>query len=157
MKPTVSVEASVTSYLMARMSRDLIVAAHRQITHEWCENARPQFDCFVSPVVLDEISGGDPDAAVSRFEAIASFSILAVTREVENLAILYFSAIVLPDKARADSYHLAIASAHGMDYLVSWNCSHIVSGRVRRVVDEINTGQGIRTPVLCTPEELMEV
>jgi len=38
---------------------------------------------------------------------------------------------VLPDKAQADAYHLALAAWHGVDYLMSWNCTHIVSGRVR--------------------------
>jgi len=157
MKPTVYIETSVISYLTARMSRELLVAAHQQITQEWWQNARPQFDCFVSPIVLDEIIKGDPDASASRLDAIASFPLLEIVPEVELLANLYFSAIILPEKARADSYHLAVAAAHGVDYLVSWNCTHIVSGRVRKTIEEINTGQGIRTPILCTPEELMEV
>jgi hypothetical protein len=69
----------------------------------------------------------------------------------------YFAAIPLPDKAQADAYHLALAAWHGLDYLVSWNCTHIVSGRVRMIVEEVNAQFGIRTPIICTPEELMEV
>ena len=82
--------------------------------------------------------------------------ILPLTPDVESLAALYFEAVQLPEKARADSYHLAIAAVHEMDYLVSWNCSHIVSGRVRRIIEAINDDRGIRTPIICTPEELME-
>lgn len=57
----------------------------------------------------------------------------------------------------ADVYHLALATWHGMDYLVSWNCRHIASGRVRGALEKVNAQRGIATPVICTPEELMEV
>ncbi len=60
-------------------------------------------------------------------------------------------------QAQADAYHLALAAWHGLDYLVSWNCTHVVSGRVRMIVEEVNAEFGIRTPIICTPEELMEV
>ncbi len=156
MKPTVYIETTVISYLMARPSRDLIIAAHQQITHDWWEIALPHFDAFISPIVLEEISSGDPDAAQLRIDSVASFELLEVLSEVRNLADAYFAAIEIPQKARADSYHLAVAAWHGMDFLVSWNCTHIVSGRVKRIIEEVNTANGIRTPTVCTPEELME-
>lgn len=156
MKPTVYIETTVISYCMARPSRDLIIAAHQQITHDWWEMALPQFEAFISPIVLEEISMGDTDAAKVRLESVSSFNVLEVSSEVRNLADSYFSAIEIPEKSRADSYHLAVASWHGMDFLVSWNCTHIVSGRIKRIIEEINSSKGIRTPIVCTPEELME-
>ena len=75
---------------------------------------------------------------------------------MRRLADTYFSALTIPEKARADAYHLAIASWHGIDFIVSWNCIHIVNGRIKRLIEEVNAGQGIRTPIICTPEELME-
>jgi hypothetical protein len=69
------------------------------------------------------------------------------------LAAAYFAAIPLPDKAQADAYHLSLAAWYGLDYLVSWNCTHIVSGRVRMIIEEVNAEFGIRTPIICTPEE----
>jgi hypothetical protein len=156
MKPTVYIETTVISYRMARPSRDLIIAAHQQITHDWWEIALPHFDAFISPIVLEEVSKGDPDAAKLRIDSVASFELLEVLSEVRNLADAYFAAIEIPEKARADSYHLAVAAWHGMDFLVSWNCTHIVSGRVKRIIEEVNTANGIRTPTVCTPEELME-
>ena len=157
MKATVYIETSVISYLTARMSRDLIIAAHQQITHEWWETVLPNCEVYVSPIVLEEASKGDLHAAQLRLEKISTFSVLEVVPEVHRLADLYFSKIDIPEKARADSYHLAIASWHGIDYLVSWNCTHIVSGKTRMIVEEINSMHGIRSPVICTPEELMEV
>ena len=157
MKPTVYIETTVISYVTARPSRDLIIAAHQQITHEWWEMALPNFEVFISPIVLDEISRGDDQAAKLRLQRVSSFPLLEVLPEVRNLAETYFSAIEIPAKARADSYHLALATWHGMDFMVSWNCTHIVSGRVKKIIEEINSTYGIRTPIVCTPEELMEV
>jgi len=156
MKPTVYIETSVISYLTAQTSRDLVVAAHQQLTAEWWQQALPQFEPFVSAVVLEEIAKGDPEAAKRRMDGVAAFEVLEVSAEVKELAEHYFTAIDLPEKARADAYHLALAVWHGMDYLVTWNCTHIAGGKVKLIVQRINAGRGIGSPVLCTPEELME-
>ncbi|MFO1430572.1 MAG: type II toxin-antitoxin system VapC family toxin [Candidatus Competibacteraceae bacterium] len=157
MKPTVYIETSVVSYLTARPSRDLIIAAHQQITRDWWDIVLPKCEAFISAIVLEETAKGDPEAARLRLNQLDSFQVLEVFEEVRRLAEAYFTATQLPERARADSYHLALASWHGLDYLVSWNCTHIVSGRVRMLVEEINATFGIRTPIICTPEELMEV
>ena len=156
-KPTVYIESSVVSYLTAQVSRDLVVAAHQQLTAEWWQQALPQFEPFVSSVVLEEIAKGDPEAAKKRMNSVATFGIPEVSPEVRDLAESYFTAIEMPEKARADAYHLALAVWHGMDYLVTWNCTHIASGKVKLIVQKINAGRGIESPIICTPEELMEV
>jgi predicted nucleic acid-binding protein len=155
-KLTVYIETSVVSYLTARPSRDLVIAAHQQITRDWWDTALAQYEAFISPIVLDEISQGDQQAAQLRLEQVRNFSVLEIVPEVATLADAYFEALQIPEKARLDAYHLALTAWHGMDFLVSWNCTHIVSGRVRRTIETINAQFGIRTPVICTPEELME-
>ena len=92
-----------------------------------------------------------------RLEKIDEYPVLEVTSDVRDLAELYFDRILIPDKARGDAVHLAVATYHGMDFLVSWNFSHILNARVRAVIQEINAVRGISTPIICTPEELMEV
>lgn len=156
-KQSVYIETTVVSYLMSRPSRDLVVAAHQQVTMEWWENSLPLLDPFVSPVVIEEASRGDEAAAKLRLEKIAGFPVLEITGEVRKLADLYFERIPIPDKARGDAYHLALATYHGMDFLVSWNFTHILSARVKAVIQRINSIQRISTPMICTPEELMEV
>ncbi|MBL7177226.1 MAG: type II toxin-antitoxin system VapC family toxin [Desulfobacteraceae bacterium] len=111
---------------------------------------------FISPIVIEEVSRGDESASKVRLEKIVKFPVLEIIDEVRELADLYFEQIPIPDKARGDAFHLAIATFHGMDFLVSWNFSHILSARVRAVIQEINTIRGISTPIICTPEELME-
>lgn len=75
----------------------------------------------------------------------------------KKLAQRYFDSLDIPEKARLDASHLAIAVWHEIDYVLSWNSKHIVSGRVRKVLEKINADLNIKTPVLCTPEELIEV
>lgn len=150
------IETTIVSYLSARPSRDLIVAAHQQITREWWEHASTRFDLFISAVVIDEISRGDETAVSRRMETVAGMDVLASTGGVDELAVFYARDLPIPDKAVADCYHLAFACWHGIDYLVSWNMAHIVNGDVIGRVIDLNFSRGIRTPVICTPEELME-
>lgn len=78
-------------------------------------------------------------------------------RFLKALADAYFNAVQIPEKVRADTYHLALTAWHGLDFIISWNCKHIVNGRIKMIVEEINADFGIRTPIICTPEELLEV
>jgi len=157
MKPTVYIESTIVSYLTAKPSRDLIVAAHQQITNEWWDLIRPEVDCFTSPFVLQEISSGNEEAANKRIKIVKDLRVLELNKEIQKLAKNYFDSLDIPEKARLDASHLATAVWHEIDYLLSWNCKHIVSGRVKRVLEKINADLNIKTPVLCTPEELMEV
>jgi hypothetical protein len=157
MKSSVYLESTIISYLTAKPSRDLIVAAHQQMTNEWWDLILPRVNCYISPFTLQEISAGDEDAAHKRMEIVKNIGILELNTEIQKLAQRYFNSLKIPEKARLDASHLAIAVWHEVDYLVSWNCKHIVSGRVRKVLEEINNDLNIKTPVLCTPEELMEV
>ncbi len=157
MKPTVYIETTVISYLTSKPSRDLIVAAHQQITHEWWGKMLPSYQPYISPVVLEEISRGDAQEAEQRIQKVATFPLLEVSAEVNELAKYYSSKLSIPEKAIADLFHLALATWHGMDFLASWNCKHIVNGRVKQVLEKVNKLRGLDTPIICTPEELMEV
>jgi hypothetical protein len=157
MKPSVYIETTIISYLTAKPSRDLIIAAHQQITNEWWSDVRPQVDCYVSPFLIDEASRGDLTYAQKRLDEIIDFTVLEVNEEIEDLAQQYFAALQIPEKAKIDAFHLAVAAWHKMDYLLSWNCKHIASGRVQKMMQEINARLEVHTPIVCTPEELMEV
>jgi hypothetical protein len=51
--------------------------------------------------------------------------------------------------------HVSIATVHGMQYLLTWNCRHIANARIVRIVVKVCRERGYEPPVLCTPEELM--
>lgn len=84
MPGTIYVETSIISYLAARPSRDLITAARQQVTHTWWRERRPEFDLYVSQVVLAEAAAGDPQAATRRAELLAQLPLLDVTPEVAS-------------------------------------------------------------------------
>ena len=156
MKPKIYLETTVVSYYTTHMSRDLIIAGHQQITREWWGFQLNKFDPYISEIVHNEISRGDENAAQKRVMVVKNFNYLEMNSEVLKLAQVYFDTLDLQDKSRLDSLHLALAVQHGMDYLISWNFVHIVGARPRKIIDEINYQKGIKNPIFCTPEELME-
>jgi hypothetical protein len=154
--PRVYVETSVISYLAAfTTSRDLVLAAHQQVTREWWAG-RGVFDIYVSQFVLDEASGGDPEAAARRLAAVQEAVLLEVTDDAIALAEQLIAGGGLPARARVDALHVAIATVHGMDYLLSWNCTHIANAALRGRIEAICKAAGFEPPVICTPLELMK-
>ena len=155
MKAKVFLETSVISYLTAWPSRDIVYAAHQQITREWWDR-RSRFDLYVSRAVLREAARGDADAAARRLAALKGIPVLAVTTEASELAELFLLHNTLPAKAAVDAVHIAVAILNGMDYLLTWNCSHIANATVRGKIAKVCQEAGLQRPVICTPEELME-
>ncbi|MBW8003330.1 MAG: type II toxin-antitoxin system VapC family toxin [Planctomycetes bacterium] len=73
------------------------------------------------------------------------------------MAKVYVEQLEISEKSIRDAIHIAVASVHNIDYLVTWNCAHIANAEVIKKFMKINTTSGIHTPIICTPEELMEV
>jgi len=155
MKPSVYVETTVVSYYVSRDSRDVVVLAHQQITRSWWENRLVDFRGFISPVVLEEARAGNPEQAGLRLEALKPFGVLEANERVEVLAARYVADLDIPQKAIRDAAHLAFACAYEIDFLVTWNCSHLANGQVIRRLTRLNALAGIWTPTICTPEELL--
>lgn len=155
MKQTLYLETTVPSYLVARPSRDIIVLAHQEITRDWWENQRERFDIYISEIILNEASRGDKNLAQNRLQLLSSFSLLEITSQSEDLANTYIKELNIPKSAIRDAAHIAIASVHRMDYLMTWNCTHIANGEIIKKIVEINHSFEISTPIICTPEELM--
>ncbi|MEI6091012.1 MAG: type II toxin-antitoxin system VapC family toxin [bacterium] len=156
-KQKVYIETSVISYLTAKPSRDIIIAGHQQTTYDWWHKTRHQFDCFISEFVIDEINLGDKEAAEKRIKAVNDFRYLEFKPEVEQLGIEYFRLFNIPEKSKLDALHLAIAVWYKIDYLLSWNCKHIANAYVNLRLREYNDKNNLHSPILCTPDELMEV
>ena len=153
MKPKVYVETSVISYLAARMSRDLIVAGHQQITQEWWDS-RHEWELSISALVVSEASTGDTDAAARRLALMDGLPLLSLNEAAITLAERLLAEAALPQKAREDALHIAMATVHGIDYLLTWNCKHIANAVKRPLIETICETSGYRPPIICTPEEL---
>lgn len=156
MKPSVYVETSVLSYLTARPSRDIIVAAHQQITQAWWNAARDQFELFTSPLVFEEASGGDARYAEARLTVLRKLTVLDINDQARQIAIRLLEADTIPRNAAADALHIGIAVAHGIDFLITWNFRHLANARLRSRVDAVCVAMGLRPTLICTCEELPE-
>jgi predicted nucleic acid-binding protein len=154
-KSRLYLETTIPSYLTSRPSRDLIIAGHQQITREWWEQRRGAFQLYISQLVIDEVSAGDPVAARERLKALRELPLLDLTPEVAELASGILAAGKIPRKAATDAAHIAIAAVHGMDFLVTWNCVHIANAANAKALALICRKHAFECPVICTPEELM--
>lgn len=157
MKESIYLETSVVSYYVSKPSRDLIVLAHQQITWEWWPTAVKRFNVYISEVVVEEAAAGNKESAEKRLKELKGFSHLELTEKVEQIAQIYIEKLGIPKKALRDAAHIAVASIHNIDYLVTWNCVHLANGEIIKKLLKLNEKLKIKTPVICTPEELMEV
>ena len=156
MKPTAYIETSVVSYLTARPSRDLVIAAYQEITREWWRDAANEFQLVASELVIAEAGAGDPDAAQARLQALESITLIDATAEAESLATRLLDMGAVPQQAAADAAHVAIAVANGVEYLVTWNFRHIANAAMRTRIERVCRQVGFEPPVICAPNELLE-
>ncbi|HEX4955426.1 MAG TPA: type II toxin-antitoxin system VapC family toxin [Thermoanaerobaculia bacterium] len=154
MKPRVYIETSILSYLTALPSRDVIQAARQQLTLAWWSR-RHDYDLFVSDPVLAEARRGDPTAAGRRLDAAVGIPVLSGAEEAEALAADLLAKAAMPPKAVLDAAHVAIAAVHGLDFLLTWNCTHIANATMRPRIEAICKGYGFPPPIICTPDELL--
>lgn len=155
MKKAVYIETSIPSYLTARPSRDVRAAAWQQITEEWWNDARHEYELFTSELTVVEASAGNPEAAARRVQAIADLPELHIDEEARQLAELLIKKGGLPASAKADALHVAVAAVHRIDYLLTWNCRHIDNASNKPIIREICVAAGYVCPEICTPMELM--
>jgi hypothetical protein len=151
------IESTIPSYVVARPARDLIQAAHQQLTRDWWDLQRVNHKLFTSQIVLDEISAGERAMAECRLELMAEITLLDLTDEANALTKEILGSGLLPATADRDAAHIALASIHEMDILLTWNCRHIANaaivGRLRKLVAK----QGHTLPEIYTPDELMGI
>jgi hypothetical protein len=152
--PKIYLETTIISYLAARPSKDLITAAHQQVTHDWWQNRRSDFNLFSSQLVIQESSAGDAAVAQTRLQLLSDIPLVQVNVDCVSLARALVERGPIPEKAAVDALHIAIATVHGMDYLLTWNCKHIANAEMQTSVNRICRSAGYEPPVICTPEEL---
>ena len=156
MKPIVYIETSVVSYLTARPSRDVVIAAYQEVTREWWRVAPGRFDLVASELVVTEAGAGDTEAARTRLKSLEAVPLLDATADAEELTRKLLELGAVPPKAAADAAHIAIAATNGVDYLITWNFQHIANATMRSRIERVCRRAGYGPPVICTPNELME-
>jgi hypothetical protein len=154
-RPRLYLETTIPSYLTARTSRDLLTARRQKVTRDWWNSWRTNFEIYISGHVYREISDGNPQAAARRKESVASYAVLTVTERARDLTRRLMTESGLPEGAATDAGHVAVASVHKMEFLLTWNCAHLVNAQFAPKIASICESEGLLCPVLCTPEQLL--
>lgn len=152
----VYLETTIISYLAALPSRDLVKAARQEISWEWWLKRRVDYELYISAPVIEEISKGDDIAAKRRIELVQNIPMLAITEEIDLLILYLMEKGPFPPKALGDAAHIAVAAAHGMDFLLTWNCKHLANAELVEDVTHLLQEKGYHAPFICTPDELLE-
>ena len=154
-KSSVYIETSVVSYFTSRPSRDLIIAARQQLTHEWWEYYLPQTEAFISTLIIQESEMGNTEAAKRRLEAISDLPVLELTEQVFELAKSLIETGPIPNEYFEDALHISVAAVNGIHFLITWNCHHINNPHMRSDIIRVVESFGLECPVICTPDEYM--
>jgi predicted nucleic acid-binding protein len=152
---TVFIETTVVSYLVANRSRDLVLAAHQKTTREWWMESRVRYRCVTSVEVLREASLGDATMSRLRIEALASLPVLSIDQRSRDLARELMRTGLLPREALSDALHLAVATQHAVEYLLTWNCRHLANPHLLKRLRIFMAKQKLILPEICTPLELV--
>ena len=156
MKQKIYIETSIVSYLTARQSTDAIKLACQQITKAWWNHSRLNTISYISPYVVEEVSAGDPQAASERIKALLDIFVLPIMPEIPQLANFLLQNGGLPTKAKIDALHIACATYHRMDILLTWNCTHIANPVQLPIMRSLCATKGYTLPELITPFTFME-
>jgi predicted nucleic acid-binding protein len=153
---SVYVETTVVSYLTARPSRDVIIAARQESTRAVWPSLVSEYDSYVSMLVRDEASKGDQREASLRLQAIATFTVLEVDGAAGELALQIVQGRGIPQEYPEDALHIAVAAVNGMNVIVTWNFAHLNNPFTRSIVRQIVEEAGYKCPEICSPDELLE-
>ncbi len=155
MTESVYIETSIIGYLTARSTKNLILAANIEVTRDWWESRRSAFTLYISQVVLDEVARGDTEIAAQRLDILSRLPLVELNKAVRDLSAQFLTRSNLPPKASDDAVHIAAATVHSLDYLLTWNCKHIANAQIQRKLAEISLDFGYQLPIICTPYELL--
>lgn len=155
-KPVAYLETSFVSYLTGWVSAKPDVARKQSDTVRWWKEEGPKWHCVVSEAVMGEVTAGDPEAVGRRMKVLAGMESLVATEEARALADTLLRAHALPEKARTDALHVALAAVRGADLLLTWNCRHIANSTMVTRIAETLVRAGYKCPALATPTQRLE-
>ena len=152
--PRAYVETTIPSFFYEERPEPDIVA-RRDWTQRWWASAATRYELVTSPAVLDELSSGKPDRSAQRLALIRDLPVLSVDPPIVEIVQAYIRHRVMPADPGGDALHLALASYHRCDFLVTWNCRHLANANKFGHIRRVNVLLGLFVPALVTPLELL--
>ena len=154
-KPRAYVETTIPSFYHD-LRQSPAVAARRRATREWWSTAQDRYELVTSTVVLDELAKGTSNRVPLRLSLLAGLHTLPLLPEVADTMRIYLQHKLMPANPPEDALHLALASYHQCDLIVTWNCKHLANPNKANHIRRINTRLALAVPRLATPLELLE-
>jgi hypothetical protein len=155
MKPRVYIETTIPSfYFEVRTEPEMV--ARRQWTREWWDARREDYAVVTSIPVLDELEAGDHPMKSDCLQLVSALPLLSIPDVITGIVETYIQHQVMPRDPTGDALHLALASYHHCQFLLTWNCAHLANANKREHIRHVNTLLGLHVPILTTPLELME-
>jgi len=152
---TVYVETTIPSfYYETRQKPESL--ARRNWTRQWWDAHAGRYRLVTSEGVLAELREGEYPAQKAAISLISRLPRLAVVDEIAEIIDVYVANRLMPKERLGDALHLALASYHKCDFLLTWNCVHIANANKFEHIRIINTRLGLFVPALVTPMELCE-
>ena len=151
---TVYIETTIPSfYFETRTTQE--IAACRDVTRRWWDLHRKDYFPFTSNAVLTELARAPHEKAAKTLGLLKGIPVLTRPPELEEVVAYYIEHRLLPSGSDGDAYHLAMASLHGMRFLLTWNCKHLANANKIRHMTVVNARLGLTTPVITTPWNLI--
>ena len=152
---SVYLETTIPSYLSAQSSRIEPIASYQKITHRWWMQERHRFLVYSSLFVREEVSRGAPVAVSRRLACLKEIPELPIPKELDRIEAELIRLFQLPPKAATDASHLAMAILHRIDYLLTWNCTHLANASLQRSLLQYCLYHQLHVPIICIPETLI--
>jgi predicted nucleic acid-binding protein len=131
------------------------IVARRSWTRQWWEHADRTCERVTSVAVLDELASGAADRTAQRLALVAGLPLLPVVPDITEIVQAYIRHRVMPADPAGDALHLALASYHKCDFLVTWNCRHLANANKFGHIRRVNGLLGLFVPALVTPLQLL--
>ena len=122
-----------------------------EATRRWWHEESEHYEIWVSPATMAELEDGDHPHKAEILAFADALDLLPPDPAVDALAQAYIENLVMPRKHQGDAWHLAYATYHGFDFLLTWNCNHLANANKRRHLETINWRLGFETPQIVTP------
>ena len=153
-KPLVYIETTIPSFYHEVRTAPNIVA-RRDWTRLWWSDANDHYLLTTSLPVIEELQRGNQEQAASRLALVSGLPLLPVEAAIAEIVLAYIRHQLMPANPAGDALHLALASFHKCEFLLTWNCLHLANANKFGHIRRINTMLGLYTPIIATPLELM--
>lgn len=155
MKPKVYIETSIPSFYFETRSEEEMLAI-QSWTIKWWSNEASNYQLFTSAAVLEELDNGRNPHRDKALSLMSEIPLLEITPSIIGIASEYISKFVMPNNPQGDALHLAVASYHSCQFLLTWNCKHLANANKTEHIRHVNSLLGIGVPILTTPLELIQ-